>query len=607
MLRFTFLAPDSMGLENNSLKFIEEELRVESEDAVPQADDEITQSEITGLVRQQHVVSYPLLAYNGYLPDNSELVVTNMAEREKRPQLIQLGQWRFVSFVESACMSGVLPVEELNSQIFFLAYHSDRNKLRLMMLDHDPWSAEKLWTLHVLQSGDIQALPCSVRDLRHAHLLAQADSMSLVLQFTDHLWHVPLKNPQAAEDVFEGEARKMKQRSVVRRAQDRAHLYAIALQGSRSEVVKIGLDREPGCEKLLLEAVYESANASVILLEPDLESAKHLFIVDDQQHVIKLYDEGEGKADVVRAVDLQGHDLDGELDLLETQPFSSATISNRLLTILDISFSQSSKLYWSAKSGDGRQLRSDRNLSGTLCSLQLWHLDDGTNVVSLKPLAGSCFVDLLGQNRPTQKMLVYLVSESRVLVQTSDKRMLVFDKEGYICYDVVPGELQEAQPEIMKLSTNSPDFGRFILLKSAEHDKTYLSLVQSDQIGFSQIFKRVSDSRIRKLVARNLDADSLIEKLNLGRADDLQQLKQQVEKSLKATLKTHVNHAQVSQKGEVLVPATVVIERLSRRQTIFQREVDESSEARFGLKRPVFGMFQYNLITVILFVCATRR
>ena len=55
------------------------------------------------------------------------------------------------------------------------------------------------------------------------------------------------------------------------------------------------------------------------------------------------------------------------------------------------------------------------------------------------------------------------------------------------------------------------------------------------------------------------------------------------------------------------MPATVVIERLSRRQTIFQREVDESSEARFYLKRPVFGMFQYNLITVILFVCATRR
>ena len=31
-----------MGLENNSLQFIEEELRMESEDAVPQADDEIT-------------------------------------------------------------------------------------------------------------------------------------------------------------------------------------------------------------------------------------------------------------------------------------------------------------------------------------------------------------------------------------------------------------------------------------------------------------------------------------------------------------------------------------------------------------------------------------
>ena len=52
-------------------------------------DEEVEEEEIkqsyygSGLVREDYLIYYPLLVYNSHLPDNSELVVTNMAERNK--------------------------------------------------------------------------------------------------------------------------------------------------------------------------------------------------------------------------------------------------------------------------------------------------------------------------------------------------------------------------------------------------------------------------------------------------------------------------------------------------------------------------------------------
>ena len=61
----------------------------------------------SGLIRKQYIVYYPLLVYNSFKPDNSELIVTNMARRNKVSQVVNLGaNWNFISFVESPCQAG---------------------------------------------------------------------------------------------------------------------------------------------------------------------------------------------------------------------------------------------------------------------------------------------------------------------------------------------------------------------------------------------------------------------------------------------------------------------------------------------------------------------
>lgn len=59
------------------------------------------------------VIDYPLLAYNSFLPSSSELVVTNMAERQMTSQVVNLGfNWQFICFVNSVCLSQILNLKE---------------------------------------------------------------------------------------------------------------------------------------------------------------------------------------------------------------------------------------------------------------------------------------------------------------------------------------------------------------------------------------------------------------------------------------------------------------------------------------------------------------
>ena len=87
--------------DNMSLSFVQHELTPDAN----MNSDESLKSVISGPTRQQHVCYYPLLAYNSLIPDNSELILTNMAEygSNKTSQVINLEAWRFVSFVESPC------------------------------------------------------------------------------------------------------------------------------------------------------------------------------------------------------------------------------------------------------------------------------------------------------------------------------------------------------------------------------------------------------------------------------------------------------------------------------------------------------------------------
>ena len=64
------------GFISDSLKFI-----VDEEPKITNAADKSTANSIliTGITTMTEIVDYPFLAYNSYLPNNSELIVTNLA------------------------------------------------------------------------------------------------------------------------------------------------------------------------------------------------------------------------------------------------------------------------------------------------------------------------------------------------------------------------------------------------------------------------------------------------------------------------------------------------------------------------------------------------
>lgn len=65
-------------------------------------------------------------------------------------------------------------------------------------------------------------------------------------------------------------------------------------------------------------------------------------------------------------------------------------------------------------------------------------LKDGSSIASLRPIAGTNHIDLTGQYKPSAKMLAYVASDDKILVQTEQMQTLVFDSYGYICHEDLP-------------------------------------------------------------------------------------------------------------------------------------------------------------------------
>ena len=148
--------------DNNFLRFINER-PVPARDAIDAPPDQAKQFTATGQVRQEQLIYWPLLAYNSFVPDNSEIVITNLAEydysyaedddeqappdhpsmseishseinlktssrkaykrRERRTFVLKLGDdWSFVCFIQSPCQAKELKVDVASCQLFFLAW-----------------------------------------------------------------------------------------------------------------------------------------------------------------------------------------------------------------------------------------------------------------------------------------------------------------------------------------------------------------------------------------------------------------------------------------------------------------------------------------------------
>ena len=48
---------------------------------------------------QSYITDYPILAYNSFTSDNSEIVIANLGIKGDNQCIVNLGNWSFLSFV----------------------------------------------------------------------------------------------------------------------------------------------------------------------------------------------------------------------------------------------------------------------------------------------------------------------------------------------------------------------------------------------------------------------------------------------------------------------------------------------------------------------------
>ena len=118
-----------------TLKFVREELDTVATKAVGRESSKQEARNIQSPSPETWIVDYPLIAYNSYKPDNSEIVICNFAEKKKQSQIIHLGKWKFISFVKNVCLPKILNTDNtMSSHIVILALHRTIMKHRLLVL-----------------------------------------------------------------------------------------------------------------------------------------------------------------------------------------------------------------------------------------------------------------------------------------------------------------------------------------------------------------------------------------------------------------------------------------------------------------------------------------
>ena len=96
----TFTLIQSEFKRQKTIKFVEEDLNFNREQKEEDIMDKSTQ--IHGITPQKLALDYPLLVYKSFLPDDSQIVMHNLAERDSVPHKLDLGPWRFLSFVTAS-------------------------------------------------------------------------------------------------------------------------------------------------------------------------------------------------------------------------------------------------------------------------------------------------------------------------------------------------------------------------------------------------------------------------------------------------------------------------------------------------------------------------
>lgn len=164
------------------------------------------------------------------------------------------------------------------------------------------------------------------------------------------MWSISLRQADKTSQVFDPNEKLVVPRHAVRRLNDSEHVYCIVESSTDMEVIKISLGSSDASGdsqgKLTLVEVFESHSSKILLVEPDPQDPLNLFLLDDEQKILLLQDNGEGKAVVLQSIDVSNHDLEHEMELFDSKAWTSLPICGKAVTFERLSFSLQTKFFW---------------------------------------------------------------------------------------------------------------------------------------------------------------------------------------------------------------------------------------------------------------------
>ena len=75
------------------------------------------------------------------MSDDSEVILSNVALRDKPQHLIKFDNWQFICFVNASMMTEFDEIDKMDSHILFLAKHKELQEARLFIIKVNPWQS----------------------------------------------------------------------------------------------------------------------------------------------------------------------------------------------------------------------------------------------------------------------------------------------------------------------------------------------------------------------------------------------------------------------------------------------------------------------------------
>ena len=92
--------------------------------------------------------------------------------------------------------------------------------------------------------------------------------------------------------------REVAPRYAIRRINDMSHVYCITESQAKMEIAKVSIPKDDA-EQLEVTDIFESHSSKIVVIEADPDNPNYLFVINEEMRLIKIHDDGDGKAKLV--------------------------------------------------------------------------------------------------------------------------------------------------------------------------------------------------------------------------------------------------------------------------------------------------------------------